>query len=313
MEASVPALRLGIDLGGTKIEILALGAQGEVLARERVATPQGDYPGIVRAVAGLVAVVERRLGRHGTVGVACPGAISPRTGRLKNSNTQCLIGRPFRDDLEAALARPVRLANDADCFTLSEALDGAAAGAACVFGVILGTGCGGGVVVRGGLVQGPNAVAGEWGHNPLPWARDDLATPERPGPACYCGRRGCVESFLSGPGFTADHARVTGCRLSPTDIAAAAGGGDAAAQDSLARYVDRLARALSAVINLIDPDVIVLGGGVSNLVELYQAVPPRLPGLVFGGECVTPVVRAAHGDSSGVRGAAWLWPAGRDR
>lgn len=301
-------LRLGIDLGGTKIEIVALDRGGAVMARERVATPQDDYPAIVRAIAGLVEGVESRLGTMGTVGLACPGALSPHSGRIKNSNTQCLIGRPFGNDLETALGRPVRLANDADCFALSEASDGAGRGARCVFGVIIGTGCGGGIVVGGRLLQGPNAVAGEWGHNPLPWPRDDLATAERPGPACYCGRHACIEGFLSGPAFTADHARGGGPRLSPSDIAAAATAGDPTARASLARYVDRLARALAATINLIDPDIIVLGGGVSNLTALYQAVPPLLPGLVFGGECVTPLVRAAHGDSSGVRGAAWLWP-----
>ena len=298
-------MRIGIDLGGTKIEIIALGDGGEVLARRRVATPQGDYPATLAAVAGLVAAVEDELGQRGSVGVGMPGALSRRTGLVKNANSTCLIGKPLQGDLENLLGRPVRLANDANCFALSEAADGAAAGADVVFGVIIGTGVGGGIVVGGRVLEGPNAIAGEWGHNPLPLP----AGADLPLPACYCGRAGCVETYLSGPGLAADHLRMAGAALSPAEIVAGAVAGDAVCSATLARYADRLARALAGVINLLDPDVIVLGGGLSNIDALYDEVPSRWLPHVFSDAVSTRLVRAAHGDSSGVRGAAWLWPA----
>ena len=298
-------MRIGIDLGGTKIEIIALGDGGEVLTRRRVATPQGDYPATLAAVAGLVAAVEDELGQRGSVGVGMPGALSRRTGLVKNANSTCLIGKPLQGDLENLLGRPVRLANDANCFALSEAADGAAAGADVVFGVIIGTGVGGGIVVGGRVLEGPNAIAGEWGHNPLPLP----AGADLPLPACYCGRAGCVETYLSGPGLAADHLRMAGAALSPAEIVAGAVAGDAVCSATLARYADRLARALAGVINLLDPDVIVLGGGLSNIDALYDEVPSRWLPHVFSDAVSTRLVRAAYGDSSGVRGAAWLWPA----
>jgi fructokinase len=298
-------MRIGIDLGGTKIEIIALGDGGEVLARRRVVTPQGDYPATLAAVAGLVAAVEVELGQRGSVGVGMPGALSRRTGLVKNANSTCLIGKPLQGDLETLLGRPVRLANDANCFALSEAADGAAAGADVVFGVIIGTGVGGGIVVGGRVLEGPNAIAGEWGHNPLPLP----AGVDLPLPACYCGRAGCVETYLSGPGLAADHRRMGGAALSPAQIVAAATAGEPAATATLARYADRLARALAGVVNLLDPDVIVLGGGLSNIEALYREVPRRWGPHVFSDAVATRIVRAVHGDSSGVRGAAWLWPA----
>ncbi len=296
-------LRLGIDLGGTKIEIIALSETGRELARRRVATPQGDYEGTIRAIEALVKGVEEELGGKGTVGIGTPGALSKKANVLKNSNSVCLIGRPLLDDLQRALQRPVRMANDANCFALSEATDGAGAGAEVVFGVILGTGVGGGIVVRGGEITGQNAIAGEWGHNPLPWPDDG----ERPGPACYCGRKGCIETFLSGPGFKADHFRSTGEHLEPESIVARAAGGDAACEAALLRYENRLARALAHVINLLDPNVIVLGGGMSKIDRLYRNVASCWGRYVFSDRVDTPLVRAVHGDSSGVRGAARLW------
>lgn len=293
-------LRLGIDLGGSKIEIVALGPDGTERARRRVATPRGDYDGTVAAVAGLVRSVEAELGRTGTVGIGMPGAISPASGLIKNANSTWLIGKPLDRDLAAALDRPVRLANDANCFALSEAVDGAGAGRAVVFGVILGTGVGGGLVVDGRVVTGANAIAGEWGHTPLPW-------PERhelPGPDCYCGRRGCIETFLSGPALARDH----GDRgIDAERVAATAAAGDAAARASLARYTRRLAKSLAGLINVIDPEVIVLGGGMSNLAELYDEVPRLWADYVFSDRVATALEPARHGDSSGVRGAAWLW------
>jgi fructokinase len=298
-------MRIGIDLGGTKIEAVALGDTGEELLRRRVAAPRGDYEATLATLGGLVATVERELGAQGTIGVGVPGTISPATGRMKNANSTWLIGRALDRDLAAALGRPVRLANDADCFTLSEASDGAAAGASPVFGVILGTGVGGGLAVGGQLLSGPNAIAGEWGHNPLPWPNAD----ERPGPLCYCGLTGCIETFLSGPGLAADHLATTGDQLGAPKIVAEAAKGEPAAKATLARYEDRLARALASVINIVDPAVIVLGGGLSNIDSLYSAVPRLLPRYVFSDMVNTQLARAAHGDSSGVRGAAWLWPA----
>ena len=297
-------MRIGIDMGGTKIEGIVLDEAGKELARLRVPTPRDDYTATVKAVAGLVDELEGISGPAASVGVGIPGAVSPRTGLIKNANSAWLIGRPLDKDLEAALARPVRLANDANCFAVSEAADGAAQGAGVVFGAILGTGVGGGVAIAGRAVQGANAIAGEWGHNPLPWPADD----ERPGPPCYCGKRGCVETFLSGPGFALDFRENGGEDLAPAGIAALADGGEAAAAAALERYIDRLARALATVINLLDPDVVVLGGGMSNISSLYEAVPQRLANWVFSNTCRTPLRRNRHGDSSGVRGAAWLWP-----
>jgi fructokinase len=303
------SVRIGVDLGGTKIEALALRDDGEAVLRRRVPTPQAEgYEAIVGAVASLVRELESELGAEGTVGVGTPGALSPATGLLKNANTVCLNGRPLDRDLAEALGREVRLANDADCFALSEATDGAAAGAPTVFGVIVGTGTGGGVVVEGRLLRGPNAIAGEWGHNPLPWPRDD----ERPGPECYCGKRGCIETWLSGPGLSADHRRASGEAVEAPELAARAASGDEAAQRSLERHADRFARALATIVDVLDPHVIVLGGGVSNLEHLYEAIPARWGRYVFSDRVDTRLVKARHGDSSGVRGAAWLWggPAG---
>lgn len=294
-------LRIGIDVGGTKIEGIALDGDGREVGRTRVATPRGDYDATLRAIASVVESLERGRER-GSIGLGIPGAPSPLTGLIKNANSTWLIGRPLAHDLERLLGRPVRLANDANCFALSEAADGAAAGAAVVFGVILGTGCGGGVVVHGNVLTGPNALAGEWGHNPLPAPRDD----ERPGPQCYCGKRGCLEVFLSGPALARDYAEAGGTSLDAAAIAARATT-EPRADAVMARYEERLARALTTVINLLDPDVIVLGGGLSNIERLYTNVPPLW--TPFGGEPPrTSLVRAKHGDSSGVRGAAWLWP-----
>ncbi len=301
-------IRLGVDLGGSKIEVVALDAAGRELLRRRIPTPQGDYAATVAAVAVLVGEAERAVGQAASVGVGTPGALSAATGLLKNANSTCLIGHPLQRDLEAALGRPVRMANDANCFALSEAVDGAAQGAEVVFGVILGTGVGGGIVVRGRVLAGANAIAGEWGHNPLPWPRDE----ERPGPVCYCGRRGCIETWLSGPGLAADHRAATGRELAPPQIAAGAAAGDAACEASLARYEERLARALAHVINLLDPDVVVLGGGLSNLDRLYASLPRLWRPWVFSDHVATRLARHAHGDSGGVRGAAWLWNGERE-
>jgi fructokinase len=326
-------MRIGIDMGGTKIECLFLGDEGEELFRKRVPTPKHDYEATLLAVKDLVDECEAAGAKRAPVGVGHPGAVSPATGLIKNANSIWLNGRPLAQDLERVLHRPLRLANDANCFALSEATDGAAAGARVVFGVIIGTGTGGGVVVDGRVLTGPNAIAGEWGHNPLPWPTDD----ERPGPPCYCGRSGCIESFLSGPGMVSDYeqsrraeqesasgsdgwppqasgAGAAGAAPRSTIDAAAivalAGGGDPHAQAVLGRYVERMARSLATVINLLDPDVIVLGGGLSNIEGLYTEVPHRWPQWIFSDRVDTRLVRARHGDSSGVRGAAWLWPRG---
>ena len=296
-------MRIGIDLGGTKVEGVALDDTGQVLARQRRPTPRDDYDGTVRAMAEIVATLERETGTRGTVGIGMPGIISPATGLVKNANSVWLIGHPLQQDLERAMGRPVRLANDANCFALSEASDGAAAGAAVVFGVIIGTGTGGGVVVHGRVLTGPNAVAGEWGHNPLPWPTDD----ERVGGVCYCGRRGCIEMFLSGPGIARDHLRATGNSLTSEDVVARAEGGDATCESTLRRYESRMARALASIINVLDPDVIVLGGGLSTLVRLYANVPAQWGAWVFSDRVDTRLVPPLHGDASGVRGAAWLW------
>ena len=300
------SFRLGIDLGGTKIELAALDAPGEVRLRRRVPTPRGDYDATLSAVTALVDEAERELGARATVGIATPGALSLVDARVKNANSTCLNGRALKHDLEHRLARPVRLANDANCFALSEAVDGAARGADVVFGVILGTGVGGGLVVGRRVLAGANAIAGEWGHNALPLPEPD----DHPLPLCYCGRRGCVETFLSGPGMAADHAHVAGERLAAEEIVARAQSGDAPCEATLARYERRLARALASVINIVDPEVIVLGGGLSNVQRLYRSVPALWGPHVFSDAVATKLVAPAHGDSSGVRGAAWLWAPG---
>ena len=297
------AIRLGIDLGGTKIELIALDADGAEVCRRREATPQGDYWGTLETIRQLVLRAERERGETGSVGIGTPGAVSRATGRLKNSNSVCLNGQPLIEDLQRVLDRPVRMANDADCFALSEASDGAAAGRPVVFGVILGTGVGGGIVVKGRLLQGPNAIAGEWGHNPLPWPQAD----ELPGPECYCGKRGCIETFLSGPGLARDFLQQSGQSLTGVEILARAESGDAEAELAFQRYEDRLARGLAHVINLLDPDAIVLGGGLSNCDRLYEEVPKRWGRYVFSDRVDTLLLPPRHGDSSGVRGAAWLW------
>ncbi len=296
-------LRLGIDLGGSKIEIAAFDDAGGEILRRRVPTPRGDYRATVEVVAALVESVEHQLRDRGSVGVGMPGAESRVTGLIKNANSTCLIGQPLRRDLETLLRREVRLANDANCFALSEAVDGAAAGAEVVFGVIIGTGCGGGVVVRGHVLAGANAIAGEWGHNPLPWPADH----ERPGPACYCGQRGCLETWLSGPGLARDFRAAGGADLTAHAIATGAERGDADCLAALERYEDRLARGLAQVINVLDPDVIVLGGGLSNIARLYDNVPRLWGRHVFSDHVATRLAPPRHGDSGGVRGAAWLW------
>ena len=295
-------MRLGIDLGGTKIEIIALDNAGAELLRRRVPSPRGDYPATLQAIADLVHDAEAQLGQRGSLGIGTPGAISKATGRIKNSNSTHLIGQPIVQDLEALLQRPVKISNDANCFTLSEATDGAAAGAAVVFGVILGTGVGAGIVVNGQVLTGPNGIAGEWGHNPLPWPE----TQELPGPECYCGKHGCIETFLSGPGMMQLHRQESGASLPPEEIVARAERGDAACERSLQRYEHRLARSLAHVINILDPDVIVLGGGMSNIERLYARVPELWGRWVFSDRVDTRLVKHRFGDSSGVRGAAWL-------
>jgi fructokinase len=312
------SLRIGVDLGGTKIEAIALDLDGSERARRRIPTPRDDYKGTVRAIIDLVGGIERELGRTGTLGVGMPGTLSPATGLVKNANSTWLNDRTFDRDVEAALGRPVRFANDANCLAVSEATDGAAAGERVVFACILGTGCGGGLALDGRVHAGPNGTAGEWGHNPLPWP-----TPkELPGPACYCGRRGCIETWVSGTGLVRDHSANQGAKgslnrgdyhsapesLTAEAIVERALSGDPAADASLRRYEDRLARALAHLVNVLDPDVLVLGGGMSNVDRLYESVPALVPRYVFGGEANTPLRRAQHGDSSGVRGAAWLWP-----
>jgi fructokinase len=297
------SVRIGIDLGGTKIEAIALGPHGETLARRRVPTPAHDYEAILRAIAGLVDSIETELGERATVGVGTPGVISPRTGLVKNSNTTGLNGKPLDVDLANLLSRPVRIENDANCFTLSEAVDGAGAGARVVFGVILGTGVGGGLTVDGKVLQGVNKVAGEWGHNPLPW----MTAAEFPGRPCYCGHSGCIETFLSGPGLAHDYHARSGKRATGVEIAELAAAGEPFAQESIDVYRDRLSRALASVINLLDPDVIVLGGGVSNTDAIYVGLRDLTERQAFSDAIDTRILRNVHGDASGVRGAAWLW------
>jgi len=297
-------MRIGIDVGGTKIEGIALADDGTIATRIRIATPR-SYDASVAAIAELVGRIESDVQQRCSAGIGIPGAITP-AGLVKNANSTWLNGRPLGDDLEEALSRPVRLMNDANCFAISEAADGAGAGADVVFGVILGTGVGGGIVVSGKCVQGPNRIAGEWGHNPLPRMTPD----EYPGALCYCGKRGCIETFLSGPGFEKDFTSHAGRELPSGMIVAAAAAGDSSAIDALDRYQDRLARALASIVNVLDPDVVVLGGGMSNLPRLAESVEARLAQYVFSDSVVTSVVKNVHGDSSGVRGAAWLWPKG---
>jgi fructokinase len=298
-------MRIGIDLGGTKIEGIALGDAAEELFRRRVPTPVGDYDGTLAAVVELITAFETELGRIGSVGIGTPGAISPRTGLMKNSNSVVLNGRPLDGDLTAKLGREIRIENDANCFALSEAVDGAARDASVVFGVILGTGVGAGIVIDRRIITGRNRIAGEWGHNPMPWPRLD----ELPGPPCYCGKHGCIETFLSGAGLTHEYRVRTGHDLSANEIASAADACDRGALAVMELYEDRLARGLAHVINIVDPDAIVLGGGLSNIERLYRNVPALIQRYVFSDGVATPIVRAVHGDSSGVRGAAWLWPA----
>ena len=296
-------MRIGIDLGGTKIEGIALDNSGVELFRQRIDTPQGDYHATVDAINTLVQLLEADTQQSGTVGIGIPGAISPATDLVKNANSTWLIGKPLRNDLEQVLSRPVRIANDANCFVVSEASDGAASGANVVFGVIIGTGTGGGIYVRDKEVTGSNAIAGEWGHNPLPWPNPA----EYPGRECYCGKQGCIETWLSGPGFSNDHQMHGGKGNSARDIVILAEQGDEVANASIQRYEDRMARALATVINIIDPDVIVLGGGMSNIARLYDNVPRIWDKYVFSDYVATKLVPPLHGDSSGVRGAASLW------
>jgi fructokinase len=293
-------MRIGVDLGGTKIEGIAISADGATRVRRRIPAPRGDYGRTLTAVVDLVHQIEREIGARGSVGIGIPGAVSPATQLIKNANSTWLIGRPLAEDIARLLDRPVRLANDANCFALSEATDGAGADADVVFGVILGTGTGAGIVVHGKVLTGANAIAGEWGHNPLPAPNEE----ERPGPACYCGRLGCIETFLSGPGLARDYG---GGVINAEEIVVRAASGEGLALAALARYEERLARALAGVINIIDPDVIVLGGGLSNIERLYASVPQLWEPHVFSDRVTTRLVRAMHGDSSGVRGAAWLW------
>ena len=297
------SMRIGIDLGGTKIEGIAIAADGSERTRRRIAAPRGDYSNTLTAVRGLIEDIERHCGARGSVGIGIPGTISPATGLIKNSNSTWLNGKPLAGDLSRLLDRPVRFANDANCFALSEATDGAAAGAAIVFGVIVGTGTGGGVVIHRQVLVGANAIGGEWGHNPLPSARGV----ESPGPPCYCGRSGCIETFLSGPALERDYAESGGASVTAQEIAARAASGEAPADAALARYEERMARALASVINLLDPDIVVLGGGLSNIDRLYDRVPRLWLPHIFSDAVATRLVRAKHGDSSGVRGAAWLW------
>lgn len=297
-------MRIGIDLGGTKIEALAIDAHGQELARHRVNTPRDDYDGTVAAIVELVHLLESKTGRTGSVGAGIPGSISGKTGLVKNANSTWLNGRALDKDLSAALGREVRLANDANCLAVSEATDGAAAGKHVVFGVILGTGCGGGVAIDGRVHAGPNGTGGEWGHNPLPWPKAE----ENPGPLCYCGKRGCMEMWVSGTGLARDYQETTGKQRTAREVIAAFEAGEEDALQVVDRLEDRLARGLATIVNSLDPDVFVLGGGLSLAQHLYQSLPKRISTYVFGGEYDTPILQAKFGDSSGVRGAAWLWP-----
>ena len=301
-------MRIGVDVGGTKIEAIALDAEGVELQRIRTATPKGDYAGTIAAIVGLVNELETTTACPGTVGVGIPGTIVPATGLVKNANSVWLNGKPLQKDLAAALGREVRCANDANCFAISEATDGAAKGYEVVFGVIVGTGCGGGVSFAGRIHSGPNGLGGEWGHTPLPWP----TAGELPGALCYCGRHGCLETWISGTGLEWDFARTSSRNLRGAEIVQAAEAGDAEAKAALERLIDRMARGLSTIVNVLDPDAIVVGGGLSNLQRLYDGeLAMRLRDYGFGGGVETPILRNVHGDSSGVRGAAWLWPLGK--
>ena len=300
-------MRIGIDLGGTKTEVIALSEAGEQLFRHRLPTPRNDYQQTIETIATLVAMAEQTTGQTGTVGIGIPGSISPYTGVVKNSNSTWLNGQPFDKDLSTRLQRDVRLANDANCLAVSEAVDGAAAEAMTVFAVIIGTGCGAGVALNGRAHIGGNGTAGEWGHNPLPWMDEDELRYREEVP-CYCGKQGCIETFISGTGFATDYQRLSGNALKGSEIIRLVEEQNALAELALSRYELRLAKSLAHVVNILDPDVFVLGGGMSNIDRLYKTIPPLIKQLVFGGECETPVRKALHGDSSGVRGAAWLWP-----
>ena len=303
MSKTTYTIRMGVDLGGTKTEVIALSQDGDVLLRERVDSAKGEYSKTLSMIEGLVKHVEQSLKESVSVGIGTPGAVSPATGLIKNSNSTWLNGKPLHKDLERVLRRPVRIANDANCFVLSEAVDGAAKDYNVVFGVIIGTGTGGGITVNKQILVGANAIAGEWGHNALPWP----GAGEVPGPACYCGKKGCIETFLSGPGLVNDYNAMTGFNLQAEDIVAQAEQGDIDCDNTLKRYERRLAKSLAAVINILDPDAIVLGGGLSNIARLYQNVPSLWESYVFSDAVATKLLKAMHGDSSGVRGAAWLW------
>ncbi|EFQ4427106.1 fructokinase [Salmonella enterica subsp. enterica serovar Infantis] len=300
-------MRIGIDLGGTKTEVIALDDAGEQRFRHRLPTPREDYQQTIETIATLVDMAEQATGQTGSVGIGIPGSLSPYTGVVKNANSTWLNGQPFDSDVSRRLKREVRLANDANCLAVSEAVDGAAAGAQTVFAVIIGTGCGAGVALNGRVHIGGNGTAGEWGHNPLPWMDDDELRYREEIP-CYCGKQGCIETFISGTGFATDYQRLSGKALKGDEIIRLVDAQDAVAELALSRYELRLAKALSHVVNILDPDVIVLGGGMSNVERLYKTVLSLMKSFVFGGECETPVRKARHGDSSGVRGAAWLWP-----
>lgn len=295
--------RIGVDLGGTKIEAVVMNQQGEQITKMRVKTPKDDYQLILLTIAELVEEIEGNVNEVATIGICTPGAISPASGLLKNSNTVCMNGKPIHKDLVSLLGRDIRVANDANCFALSEAIDGAAAGKDVVFGVIVGTGTGGGIVINQKLLTGAHAIAGEWGHNPLPWPAEN----ELPGPPCYCGKQGCIETFLSGPAITNDHQLQGGDKVSAEQLVELAALGFERAEETLLRYEERMAKSLASVINLLDPDVIVLGGGMSNIERLYTNIPKLLPKYVFSDVVNTPIVPPKFGDSSGVRGAAWLW------
>ncbi|HDN2513666.1 fructokinase [Providencia vermicola] len=299
-------MRIGIDLGGTKIEVIALDDDGETLFRKRVSTPKGDYPATLSAIVGLVNDAETATGQTGSVGVGIPGTLSPVTGKVKNANSTWLNGQFFDADLGKLLGREVKVANDANCLAVSEAVDGAGAGAKVVFAVIIGTGCGAGIALDGQVHSGGNGVAGEWGHNPLPW-QDDSDRQFLSNENCYCGLTGCTELFVSGTGFMADYAKLSGETKIGLDIVKLAQEGDKFAKIAMDNYLNRLAKALGQAINMLDPDVIVLGGGMSNVDSLYEELPTRIRSWVFGRECDTPIRKAVHGDSSGVRGAAWLF------
>ncbi|AKA39440.1 fructokinase [Yersinia ruckeri] len=300
-------MRIGIDLGGTKIEVIALANDGRELFRKRVETPRHDYHQTILAIASLVADAEKATDEQGSVGVGIPGTLSPFSGKVKNANSVWLNGQALDRDLSEKLARPVRMANDANCLAVSEAIDGAGAGRHLVFAAIIGTGCGSGIAIDGRVHSGGNGIAGEWGHNPLPWQNEDELHYQSEVP-CYCGKKGCIETFVSGTGFATDYFRLSGNSLKGKEIITLMEQGDAIAELTMQRYEQRFAKSLAHVINLFDPDVVVLGGGMSNVDRLYQTLPDLIRPWVFGGECETPIRKAIHGDSSGVRGAAWLWP-----